>query len=120
MVPILLESIGLRFPKLKIIGAHLGYAMYDIACAIANASVYGSGNIFFDISGSNISLREIADGGYIKRDIPISQTLWGLDEPICRYEEIINIWKKHFNEINLDESEQDKIFYKNACQLFGI
>ena len=120
MKPIFLEAIGLKFPKLNIIGAHLGYAMYNVACAIAAASAYGSGNIFFDISGSDISLREIPERGYVNRDIPVSQLLWGLDEPLTRYEEVIKIWKKHFNEINLSKEEKDMIFYKNACDLLNI
>ncbi|MCL4377001.1 MAG: amidohydrolase [Actinobacteria bacterium] len=120
MQPIFLEAIGLKFPKLKIIGAHLGYAMYDVACAVAKASTYGSSNIFFDISGSDISLREIPRGGYIKRDIPVSQILWGLDEPFTRYEEIINMWKEYFIKINLNNEEQDKIFYKNTCEIFNM
>ena len=120
MQPIFLEGIGLRFPSLKIIGAHLGYAMYNVASAIAKASTYGNSNIFFDISGSDISLREIPNGGYIKRDIPVSQTLWGSDEPLTRYEEIISIWKEYFAKIDLSKEEQEKIFYKNACDIFGI
>lgn len=120
MQPQFLETLGIKFPKLSIIGAHLGYPYYNVACAIAKASTYGNSNIFFDISGSDISLREITEGRYIKRDIPINQILWGLDEPFTRYEEIINIWKKHFNEINLSEEEQEKIFYKNAYKLFNM
>ncbi|MCL5070015.1 MAG: amidohydrolase [Actinobacteria bacterium] len=132
MDPYFLEAIAIKFPDLNIIGAHLGYANYSVACALATAIKIGhskscenndyeeSGNLFFDISGSDISLREIPAGGYIKRDIPISQLVWGMDEPLIRYEEIIDIWKKYFININLSKEEQDRVFYKNACKIFNI
>lgn len=117
MSPIFLERINIDFPNLKIIGAHLGYAMYDIACALA---AWGNGNIYFDICGSDTSLREISEGGYIKKDIPISQIVWGLDEPFIRYEEIISFWMKYFNKIGLSKDEIESIFYKNAYKIFNI
>jgi predicted TIM-barrel fold metal-dependent hydrolase len=121
MQPIYLESIGYKYPKLKIIGAHLGYAYYSTACAIVEATKFENNNIYFDISGSDISFkREIPEGGYIKKIISVDNLLWGLDEPFNRYEEIINIWKKYFQKINLTKEEQDRIFFKNACEIFGL
>jgi len=133
MNPAWLEAVAFDFPKLNIIGAHLGYGYYPVACALAKSIKIGftdavsekdgiekRGNLFFDISGSDILLREVPEGGYIKRDIPVSQVIWGSDEPLTRYEEIVNIWKDHFSKINLSKEEQDKIFYKNACDIFNI
>lgn len=132
MDPYFLEAIAIKFPNLNIIGAHLGFAHYAVACALAKASKIGfsksckdndpeeSGNLFFDISGDDRLLREIPAAGYIKRDIPISQVVWGMDEPFVRYEEIIGLWTKHFKDINLTKDEQDIIFYKNACKIFNL
>ena len=47
MQPIFLDTIGIAFPDLKIIGAHLGYGFYDSATAVAR----WRRNVSFDISG---------------------------------------------------------------------
>jgi predicted TIM-barrel fold metal-dependent hydrolase len=119
MNPITLEAIGFECPKLQVIGAHLGTAYYMVACFVAMASTYRTGNVCFDISGGDF-LGPIYEGKYIKKNIPVSQVLFGLDEPPTRYEEMIERLKRHFADINLTDMECDLIFYKNACRVFGM
>jgi len=119
MNPITLEAIGFECPKLNIIGAHLGTAYYMVACFVALASTYRTGNIYFDISGGDF-LGPIYEGRYIGKNIPVSQVLFGLDEPPIRYEEMISRLNKHFDEIGLSQDDKESIFYKNACRIFGI
>ena len=70
MNPAFLEAIAFDFPELNIIGAHLGYGYYAVACALAKSIKIGytgavdekndtekKGNLFFDISGSDKYLR---------------------------------------------------------------
>ena len=117
--PITMEAIGFECPQLQIIGAHLGTAYYMVACTIALASTYRTGNVYFDISGGDF-LGPIYEGRYIKKNIPVSQVLFGLDEPPIRYEEMIGRLNSHFDDLGLDQEEKDMIFYKNACKVFGL
>lgn len=119
MNPITLEAIGFECPRLQVIGAHLGTAYYMVACFIALASTYRTSNVHFDISGGDF-LGPIYEGKYIKKNIPVSQVLFGLDEPPSRYEEMIDKLRRHFGDINLTKEESDMIFCKNACRVFGI
>jgi predicted TIM-barrel fold metal-dependent hydrolase len=119
MNPITLEAIGFECPKLNVIGAHLGTAYYMVACFVAMASTYRTGNVYFDISGGDF-LGPIYEGRYIKKNIPVSQVLFGLDEPPVRYEEMIGRLSKHFEDLGLTQDEKDLIFYKNACRIFGM
>jgi len=119
MNPITLEAIGFECPDLKVIGAHLGTGYYMVACTIALASTYRTGNVYFDISGGDF-LGPIYEGRYIKKNIPVSQVLFGLDEPPVRYEEMVERLNNHFDDLGLDQEEKDMIFYKNACRIFGL
>ena len=47
MRPIFLDTIARNFPKLIIIGAHLGYPWYDEAAEVARVNP----NVYFDLSG---------------------------------------------------------------------
>ena len=47
--PIFLEDIAVNFPKLIIIGAHLGYGFFDEVGPLVASFWYSSNNIFFDI-----------------------------------------------------------------------
>jgi predicted TIM-barrel fold metal-dependent hydrolase len=119
MNPITLEAIGFECPKLQVIGAHLGTAYYMVACFVALASTYRTSNVYFDISGGDF-LGPIYEGRYIGKNIPVSQVLFGLDEPPIRYEEMIERLNNHFDDLGLSQDDKDKIFYKNACRIFGI
>lgn len=120
MHPLFLEAIGLHFPELQIIGAHLGTGNYDTACAIADASNYANKNIKFDISAADHYREKIKKGNYIKNDIPVESVLWGLDEPPSRYEEQIKDWEEYFDSINLSVDEKKKIFYQNALKVLKL
>lgn len=119
MNPITLEAIGFECPKLNVIGAHLGTGYYGVACWVALTSTYLTSNIWFDISGGDF-LGPIYEGRYIGKDIPVSQVLFGLDEPPNRYEEMIKRLKAHFADLGLSSEDQDNIFYKNACRVFRL
>ncbi len=119
-LPIFLEDIAVRFPKLSLIGAHLGYGYYEVSSCILDSFKDNSNNIYFDISGAFQTLRKVSEGKWIKKEIPVDSLLWGLDLEYFNYETYIELWKKHFDEINLSEGEQDQIFYKNACKLLKI
>jgi hypothetical protein len=119
-MPIFLEDIGVRFPKLAIIGAHLGFGYYEEASCLVDSFKNSSKNIYFDITGEINTLRKITGGKWVKKEVPCSALVWGLDMEYFNYENYLNIWEKHFDEINLSQEEQDQIFYKNAAKLFKV
>jgi len=120
MSPYFLEMVGVRFPDLQIVGAHLGTGEYDAACAIALCNNEANRNLHFDISSADGIREKIIAGKYIKDYIPVDRTVWGLDEPPTKYENIIKQWEDHFDDIGLDGAEKEKIFYRNACRILGI
>ena len=120
MHPLFLEGVSLNFPRLQIVGAHLGTGNYATACALADTSRYSTNNIRFDISAADHYREKIKEGNFIKKDIPVGNVIWGLDEPPTRYEEIINDWHKYFDKIGLTSEEKEMIFYKNACGILNI
>lgn len=120
MHPLFLEAVGLNFPTLQIVGAHLGTGSTPTACALADASHYASNNLHFDISAADHYREKIKSGGYIKRDIPVGNVLWGLDEPPVRYEEQILDWEQYFDSIGLTQDEKEQIFFRNACRILRI
>jgi predicted TIM-barrel fold metal-dependent hydrolase len=119
MSPYFLEMIGVKIPGLKIVGAHLGSGEYDVACVIGWANNEANKNIKFDISSDDTGMNCIIERKYLKY-IPVDGLIWGLDEPPCRYEEIINRWDKHFDDIGFSSEDKEKIFYKNSCKVLEI
>ncbi|MCK9524916.1 MAG: amidohydrolase family protein [Limnochordia bacterium] len=116
MQPIYLDTIATYFPKLYMIGAHLGWPDYITACAIARWRP----RLFFDISGGDVVRRHIETGGYIKQEIRPEKLVYASDCDLTRVKKDVGDWKKYFDKISLTPEEQDLIFYKNAARMFGV
>lgn len=116
MQPIYLDTIATYFPKLYMIGAHLGWPDYMTACAVARWRP----RLFFDVSGGDVVRRHIETGGYIKREIRPEKLVYGSDCDLPRVKKDIENWQKYFDKIGLTPEEQDLIFYKNAARMFGV
>ena len=106
MQPIYLDTIATYFPKLYMIGAHLGWPDYMTACAVARWRP----RLFFDISGGDVVQRHILEGGYIKREIRPEKLVYGSDCDLRRLKDNVQGWKRAFDELGLSEEEQDLIF----------
>ena len=119
-MPIILEDVRARFPRLNIIGAHFGFGYYEEAACLVDSFKEGSKNIHFDISGAAETFRKISEGHWIKKEVPVSTLVWGLDSQGFEYERFIGLWTKHFDEIGLTQEDKDRIFFKNACAMFKL
>lgn len=115
MQPIYLDTIALAFPGLRIIGAHLGYGLYDSATAVAR----WRRNVSFDISGGKVVRRHIVDRQMIKHEILPEKLLFGTDCDVAHMSREVSAWMEAFEEIGLSADDQDKIFYRNAARIFG-
>jgi uncharacterized protein len=116
MQPIFLDTISVAFPRLRIIGAHLGYGLYDSAAAVAR----WRRNVHFDISGGAVVRRHIVDRKMIYTEVLPEKLLWGSDCDIAHMSRELTSWMDAFNSMGMSADDQDKIFYRNAAQIFGI
>lgn len=115
MQPIFLDTIGLAFPRLRIIGAHLGYGLYDSAAAVAR----WRRNVSFDISGGKVVRRHIVERRMINHEILPEKLLFGSDCDVAHMSREVTAWMDAFEDLGLSADDQDKIFYRNAAAIFG-
>jgi predicted TIM-barrel fold metal-dependent hydrolase len=116
MQPIYLDTLGIAFPRLKIIGAHLGYGFYDSATAVAR----WRRNVTFDISGGAVVRRHIIDKRLIYTEILPEKLVWGSDCDVTHMSRELTAWMDAFNAMGMSADDQDKIFYRNAAAIFGV
>lgn len=117
MRPVYLETISRNFPKLIIIGAHLGYPWYEEAVEVARVNP----NIYFDLSGPCIYSRNyeffkeifwidnkvLGENSIIKK----GKILFGSDIYYDRIPAYINDIKKFFERIGCKDY-LEKFFYE--------
>lgn len=111
-----LDTIGMNFPELKVIGAHLGYGDYDIACAVAR----WRRKVYFDLSGGDVVRRHLVERNYIKKEISPSKLIFGSDCITGRIGHEVMQWTQMLTYMGLEDEEIDNILYKNAAFLFGM
>ena len=116
MQPIYLDTLGIAFPRLRIIGAHLGYGLYDSAAAVAR----WRRNVSFDISGGAVVRRHIVDREMIYKEILPEKLVWGSDCDVTHMSRELTAWMDAFNTMGMSAEDQDKIFYRNAAAIFGV
>jgi len=116
MQPILLDGVSVAFPDLSIVGAHLGYGLYDSAAAVAR----WRRNVSFDISGGTVVRRHIIDRGMIRAEVSTAKLLWGSDCDVAHMSRELSSWMAEFERIGLSAAEQDAIFWGNAARIFGV
>lgn len=115
MQPIFLDTIALAFPRLRIIGAHLGYGLYDSAAAVAR----WRRNVTFDISGGQVVRRHIVERRMIMNEVLPEKLVFGTDCDVAHMSREVTLWMHAFQDLGLSDDDQDKIFYRNAAAIFG-
>jgi predicted TIM-barrel fold metal-dependent hydrolase len=116
MQPIYLDTISIAFPRLRIIGAHLGYGLYDSAAAVAR----WRRNVTFDISGGAVVRGHIVDRQMIYKEILPEKLVWGSDCDVTHMSRELTAWMDAFKSMGMSADDQDKIFYRNAAAIFGV
>ncbi len=116
MDPIRLDTLAFTFPRLRIIGAHLGVGQYDYACHIAR----WRRNVFWDISGGELVRRHAFERKLIGPEISPYKLLFASDCELTKLGDEIADWQAVFDLLRLTHAERDRIFYGNAARLFGI
>jgi predicted TIM-barrel fold metal-dependent hydrolase len=116
MQPIFLDGISVAFPELKIIGAHLGYGLYDSAAAVAR----WRRNVFFDISGGTVVRRHLLERKMLRSEVSLLKLTWGSDCDMAHMSRELSNWMQAFNDLGLSPAEQDQIFWGTAARIFGV
>ena len=116
MDPIFLDTIAFTFPRLRIVGAHLGVGQYDYACHIAR----WRRNVFWDLSGGELVRRHAFERRLIGPEISPFKLTFGSDcDPERMADEIAN-WNAVFDLLRLSPVERDRVFYGTAARIFAV
>ena len=117
MSPLHLDTIANRFPRLKIIGAHLGnQGNFEYTASVAR----WRHNVSFDMSGGVTIERHAMDRGLIGREIGVEKLIWGSD---CAMEEIgrhIERFNTMYDQLELDDDQRHRLWWANAAEIYGL
>jgi uncharacterized protein len=116
MQPIFLDGISVAFPELQIIGAHLGYGLYDSAAAVAR----WRRNVYFDISGGTVVRRHLVERRMLRSEVSTLKLVFGSDCDMTHMSRELTNWMQAFDELGLSAQEQDQIFWGTAAHIFGV
>ena len=116
MQPIFLDGISVAFPELKVIGAHLGYGLYDSAAAVAR----WRRNVYFDLSGGTVVRRHLVERRMLRSEVSTLKLVWGSDCDMAHMSRELTNWMQAFDEAGLTAQEQDQIFWGTAAHIFGV
>jgi len=128
MKPIYLDTLARIFPKLNIIGAHLGNPWYEEATMAARWNP----NLYFDLSGSTLKKKTPEFLGNLLWWTPQTRyrdpeeryawekILFGSDVPYNELEEVTADYKKVLSKLKVNHEIQDKIFGGTMAKILKI
>jgi predicted TIM-barrel fold metal-dependent hydrolase len=117
MTPLHLDTLAWNFPRLKIIGAHLGNTgNYEYASSVARWRP----NVLFDISGGETIEQHAVELGLIGKEIGIEKLVFGSDTRPERIIEHVGRWQAIFDQLELDDDAQERIWWRNGAELYGL
>jgi hypothetical protein len=129
MRPGCIDAITRAFPKLYLIGAHLGNPWYEEACGVA----FKHKNVYFDLCGGTVhllpysrfkhlfmtskegnlrSLEEVLD------ERLVSKFVFGTDGPPVPH--LLEFYENLFNIFDFSQEIREKILWRNLAMMFGI
>jgi len=117
MSPLHLDTIANRFPKLKIIGAHLGnQGNYEFASSVAR----WRHNVYFDMSGGETIERHAVERKLIGTEIGIEKLVFGSD---CGMDDIrthIDRFEAIYDLLEFTDDERERLWWRNAAEIYGL
>jgi predicted TIM-barrel fold metal-dependent hydrolase len=117
MRPFHMDTIANNFPRLKIIGAHLGgTGNYDEAASVARWRHHA----YFDISGGTTIERHAVERGLIGKEIGIEKLIFGSDTAPERIADHVSRWEAIFALLDLTAAEKERIWWLNGAELYGL
>lgn len=117
MSPLHLDTIANRFPRLKIIGAHLGnQGNYEYAASVAR----WRHNVWFDMSGGETIERHAMERRLIGHEIGIEKLVFGSDCGMDEIRDHIDRFEAMFDVLNLSEDERERLWWRNGAEIYGL
>ncbi len=120
MSPLHLDTIANRFPRLKIIGAHIGnQGNYEYAASVAR----WRHNVWFDMSGGETIERHLVDRKLLAREFGefgVEKLVWGSD---CGMDDIrahIDRFEAIYDLLELSEDQRERLWWSNAAEIYGL
>ncbi|TAK79829.1 MAG: hypothetical protein EPO16_01225 [Dehalococcoidia bacterium] len=117
MRPFHMDTIANNFPRLKLIGAHMGgTGNYDEAASVTR----WRHNVYLDMSGGDTIERHAVERRLVKYEIGVEKLTWGSD---CNNDEIaqhVANLDAIFEQVGLTEDEANRIRWANAAEIFGL
>jgi len=120
MAPLHLDTIANRFPKLKIIGAHIGnQGNYDYAASVAR----WRHNVYFDMSGGETIERHLVERKLLAAnsggEFGVEKLVFGSD---CGMDEIrahIDRFEAMYEELASRKTNRT-LWWRNAAEIYGL
>ena len=117
MNPLHLDTIASRFPRLRIIGAHLGnQGNYEFAASVARWRHH----VWFDMSGGETIERHAVERNLIGVEIGIEKLVWGSDCGMDEIKEHIDRFDAIYDQLELDEDQRHRLWWANAAEIYGL
>jgi hypothetical protein len=118
--PIHIDDLAVDYPDLKIVICHIGNPWIKDCMEV----VYKNRNVYADISGLVLGDFSEKFERYMKNEIEEMITyagdpnylLYGTDWPLCNMKSYL----KFMDQLELADDKKERIFWKNAAQLFRI
>ncbi|MEX2238932.1 MAG: amidohydrolase family protein [Dehalococcoidia bacterium] len=116
MHPFHLDTIANNFPRLRLIGAHMGgTGNYEAAASV----IRWREHVYLDMSGGEVIERHMVERGYLGREMPIEKLVWGSDCGADEIHEHVERFERIFEEEKLTESQVERLWWTNAAELYG-
>lgn len=110
MRPAYLDKIARCFPKLILIGAHLGHPWCDEAAVI----MHHNPNVYFDICGGHTFWVALALKNRLRYDADLRRLLYGTDTTPENFLRIRHFWEVLLPQLGFTDEEIRAIFHDNA------
>jgi predicted TIM-barrel fold metal-dependent hydrolase len=116
MRPFHLDTLAWNFPKLKLIGAHLGgTGNYDEAASVAR----WRHNVYFDISGGTTIERHALERRLIGQEIGYEKLIFGSDTAPEKIADHIRRWDSIYDLLDVPEDCRERLWWRNGAELYG-
>jgi hypothetical protein len=117
MSPLHLDTIASRFPRLRVIGAHLGnQGNYEFAASVARWRHH----VWFDMSGGETIERHAVERNLIGVEIGVEKLVWGSDCGMDEIKEHIDRFDAIYDQLGLDEDQRHRLWWANAAEIYGL
>lgn len=115
MHPFHMDTIANNFPRLPVIGAHMGgTGNYDAAASVVRWREHA----YLDMSGGDIIERHMVERGMLGREAPIEKLVWGSDCPADEIQDHVDRFERIFEEQKLSETQVERLWWGNAADIY--